>query len=240
MELHDFWQQHYQHVFARGASYLDYSNENVQLQCFAAAVDGSGSVRGKRCLDVGAGRGSFSRMLQALDAGSVCAVDFIPHAIEELRNIAPQIQGRVANADEITMDLFGSPFDLVYAIEVLQYVDFDRTARNLWSLLSPGGRLIGVVPNADNDIIARVTQRFDDHFRAIRATALIDKLSCLPCLSVVRFKGLSFSPDQSVAAYDSTPWTTQLAGSENFNRIAFVAIKAPVTGDRPFLSVRSS
>ena len=45
-------------------------------------------------------------MLHALDAGSVCAVDFIPHAIEELRKIAPQIQGRVANADEIKMELF--------------------------------------------------------------------------------------------------------------------------------------
>ena len=238
MELHDFWQQHYQHVFAKGASYLDYSNENVQLQCFATAVDGSGGIRGKRCLDVGAGRGLFSRMLHALDAGCVCAVDFIPHAIEDLERRTPQIQGKVANADEITMDLFGSPFDLVYAIEVLQYLDFDRTASNLWSLLSPGGRLIGIVPNADNDIIAQVTQRFDNHFRAIRATALIDKLNSLPSLSVVRFKGLAFGDDQSVAAYDSAPWSPQLTSSQSFNRIAFVAVKAPV--DRPPLSPRSS
>jgi 2-polyprenyl-3-methyl-5-hydroxy-6-metoxy-1,4-benzoquinol methylase len=226
MELHRFWDEHYRQVFASGASYLDYSNETVQLQSFAAAIDGSGSLQGKACLDVGSGTGLFSRILSVLGAGRVCAVDFIPHAIDALRSSAPQIEGKLANAEEITRDLFAYPFDRAYVIEVLQYVDFNRTLDNLWSLLAPSGRLVGIVPNADNGIIAQVIERFGSNFRPITEAALMDKLASLPDLSVARFKGLSFSSDQSVAAYESAGWKPRITEGESFNRIAFVAIKA--------------
>ena len=230
MESTEFWKQHYQQVFAAGTSYLDYSNEVVQLQCFAAAMDGTGGINGKRCLDLGAGTGLFSRTLCALGAGYVCAVDFIPQAVEQIRQNNPQIEAKLANADELTIDLFGSSFDLVFAIEVLQYLDFESSVSSLWSLLSPGGRLIGVVPNADNNIIANVTERFgDNHFRAVRTAALMKRLQSLPGLSVARFKGLSFGADQAVAAYNSTDWSVQLVDTQKFNRIAFVAVKNPVT-----------
>lgn len=236
MELYEFWQEHYQRIFASGESYLDYSNETVQLQGFAAVLDGSGGIRGKRCLDVGAGTGLFSRTLHALGAAHVCAVDFIPKAIEELRTSTPQVDSKLAKADEITPNMFQSPFDRVYVIEVLQYLDFDRITQNLWSLVAPGGRLVGVVPNADNAIVAQVIQRFESKFRAVPAAALMHKLNSLPDLSVARFKGLSFGNDQSVAAYESTTWNKQIASSENFNRIAFVAVKTPVTVHRPSLA----
>jgi 2-polyprenyl-3-methyl-5-hydroxy-6-metoxy-1,4-benzoquinol methylase len=225
MEINEFWYQYYRQIFASGVSYLDYSNETVQLQCFATAIDVTGSVHGKRCLDVGAGTGSFSRMLHALGADRVCAVDFIPQAIDELKKSASQVESKLAKAEDITMSTFGYPFDRVFVLEVLQYVDLEPTVHNLWSLLGSGGRLIGVMPNADNRIIADVVRRFEDNFRAVTVASLINSLRSLPDVSVVRVKGLAFGSDQSVAAYESTSWSAQLTNTWNFNRIAFVAIK---------------
>jgi 2-polyprenyl-3-methyl-5-hydroxy-6-metoxy-1,4-benzoquinol methylase len=227
MQVQEFWHEYYQQVFARGASHLDYSNETVHLQTLAAAIDGCGSIHGRRCLDVGAGRGLLSRTLQALGADQVCAVDFIADAVEELRNTTPLVDCKVAGAEDITIETFGATFDRIFVVEVLQYVDMGRTLQNLWSLLAPRGRLIGVVPNSDNEIVSQVIKRFENKFHAVSLADLMRNLSSLPGVTCYRLKGLSFGTDQSVAAYETTNWSPWLTSGERFNRIAFVALKPP-------------
>jgi 2-polyprenyl-3-methyl-5-hydroxy-6-metoxy-1,4-benzoquinol methylase len=72
----EFWRAYYEEVFAKGTSYLDLSNETIQLQTFGAVLDGVGGVTGKSCLDVGCGWGQLARVLHVLGAASVCAIDF--------------------------------------------------------------------------------------------------------------------------------------------------------------------
>src|SRR5262245_48526809 len=44
-----YWESHYRDLFARGTSWLDYSNERVQLETFGLSLDASGGVTGRRC-----------------------------------------------------------------------------------------------------------------------------------------------------------------------------------------------
>jgi SAM-dependent methyltransferase len=155
----EFWRAYYEEVFANETAYLDYSNETVHLQTFAAALDGVGGVAGKSCLDVGCGWGQLSRVLHVLGAARVCAIDFQSAGTDALRRTAPEIERRVIAAVELELSTFGTSFDRIFMVEVLQYLDYSAVLTIIWPLLSPGGRVIAVVPNADNVIVKRTTAR---------------------------------------------------------------------------------
>jgi 2-polyprenyl-3-methyl-5-hydroxy-6-metoxy-1,4-benzoquinol methylase len=223
-----FWRTYYEGVFAKDTSYLDFSNETVQLQTFAAIFDGVGNILGKTCLDIGCGRGQLSRMLHAVGAARVCAIDFQSPGIEALKRAAHEIDGRVMTAEELKLSTFGTTFDRIFMVEVLQYLDYSTFLPIVWTLLSPGGRLIAVVPNADNDIVQRTTARFEGRYRGLSQAEILSALNHLNDLQLSRFRGLSFAPDQGVSAYRATDWVEYIDEAMCPNRLAFVACKAPV------------
>src|SRR5215471_18866829 len=83
--LPEFWEPHYEAVFAQCNPWLDLSNHRVHLQGLAAALDASGGVLGHTCLDAGCGMGHLPLALKAFGAASVTAVDFNGVMLDELR-----------------------------------------------------------------------------------------------------------------------------------------------------------
>jgi 2-polyprenyl-3-methyl-5-hydroxy-6-metoxy-1,4-benzoquinol methylase len=63
-----FWGECYRGVHEQTQGWLDYSNELVQLQGFALALEAAGAIRGRSDLDVGCGKGQFTRMMRDLGA----------------------------------------------------------------------------------------------------------------------------------------------------------------------------
>lgn len=224
--LTGFWRTYYKEVFAKGTSYLDFSNETVQLQTFATVLDGAGSIAAKRCLDIGCGWAQLSRVLHALGAARVCAIDFQSAGLDALKRTTPEIESRVMSAEELTPSTFGTNFDRIFLVEVLEYLDYSVLLRVVWPLLSPGGRLIAVVPNADNEIVKRTNARFDSCYRSLSQDQVLLGLKQLSGLQFSRVRGLAFAKDQRVSAYTSTDWVEYLNEPTLPNRLAFVACKA--------------
>jgi 2-polyprenyl-3-methyl-5-hydroxy-6-metoxy-1,4-benzoquinol methylase len=224
--LLEFWRDYYQDVFAKETPYLDYSNETVLLQNFAIALDGAGSISGKYCLDIGCGWGQLSRVLHALGAARVCAIDFQIAGIEALKRTEPAVEGRVMAAEELSLSTFTTKFDRIFTVELLQYVKYFPLLTIIWPLLSPGGRLIGVVPNAENEIVKRTNSRFEGRYRSLSQAEILSGLNQLSGLQLSRIRGLNFNDDQSVSAYGATNWVECLEDTMRPNRLAFVACKA--------------
>ena len=125
------WSQEDGGRFATGAT-----NSNLAKQLVALSDK---SVSGLSCLDFGAGRGDLSRELQA--QGAVCT------AVEPF-GPDPQIDGVrwVASLDQTGLY---APFDVAYAIEVIEHhTDPNRCLTELSKVMGPGSLLVITTPNA--------------------------------------------------------------------------------------------
>src|SRR4051794_26035733 len=117
----EYWEAHYRSLFARGPTWLDYSNEQVQLTTFGLCLDASGAVAQRDCLDLGCGRGQFARLLATAGA-RVTAVDLLEEVLVERRALLAEITWRAGNLlDSAFVDALGL-FDRVFLLEVLQCV----------------------------------------------------------------------------------------------------------------------
>ncbi|TMQ57130.1 MAG: methyltransferase domain-containing protein [Candidatus Eisenbacteria bacterium] len=114
-------------------------------------VDGLGLPRGARVLDIGCGAGLTSRRL--LEHGlHVVAMDISPKMIELARSncadVAPpgQVEFRVGDVEDLALE--EGAFELVVAMGLIQYLEWDRWAlQQMHRSLRIGGHLIVTAPN---------------------------------------------------------------------------------------------
>jgi len=223
----EYWKAHYRAVFAQPNPWLDYSNHRVHLQSLAVALEAAGGVLGRACLDAGCGRGQLSIALQGLGAAAVTGFDVNAVAIDELRAKHPSCEWLAGSiSDPATYANLGR-FDLVFALEVLQYVTLDGCLPLLWNATGPGGRLIALVPNRECPIVGKSMQRFSGQYGAISPSELQAAVSGLEDLQFWACRGLWFRDDQSIAPYDLSPWTEDAGWERPPNRLLFIAQRAP-------------
>jgi hypothetical protein len=110
-------------------------------------------------------------------------------------------------------------------IEVLQYMPFARALAFAWELIAPGGRIVGVVPNADCPIVAETKRRFEGRYTPPTIDDVRRVLSGLIAIDTWSYRGLIFGDDQRIAPYAVAPWTQTTQWERQPNRIQFVAIK---------------
>jgi 2-polyprenyl-3-methyl-5-hydroxy-6-metoxy-1,4-benzoquinol methylase len=147
-------------------------------------------------------------------------IDVVPETIPELQRRHPHLQWQVIDVlDESQMRQLGL-FDVVVAMEVLQYVDFTTAMTNLWPHVAAGGRLIGFVPNSACPIAAKVRQRFDNMWLPLSEAEIGAVAAMLPGTADLRIKGLQFRTDQSFLPYETTDWSERVDGAPN--RLGFV------------------
>ncbi len=222
----EFWADYYRRVFQESAGWLDYSNERVQAQTFALAIEAAGPLAGCRCLDVGCGRGQLALCLAALEAGEVVGIDIIAESIEACRREHPRVRWEIGTPEnEPFVESLGD-FDRIFLLEVLEYVAVDRTLQILWKRLRPGGRLVGVVPNRDDGIVRKTMSKFGGHYAPPGARELADALGSLPAHECWALRGMAFQEDQRLLPYAASAWTTEARWDPPPNRLAFVAMKA--------------
>jgi 2-polyprenyl-3-methyl-5-hydroxy-6-metoxy-1,4-benzoquinol methylase len=219
-----YWKQHYDKLAINAKPWLDYSNDRVQAQTLALAIESAGSIQGRRCLDFGCGFGLLSMALVALGAASVCGVDQSSVMIERNRLQNTTTNWIVGQVCDIPRE---STYDLVFAIEVLQYLPLEDTLKGLWANVAPGGRLVAVVPNRDCPLVQFATERFDAKYWAPTAEELSAGGAALPDLAYLMMRGLQFAADQTIVPYGVTEWTSTASLDCVPNRLIIVAGKLP-------------
>jgi len=118
-------------------------------------------------------------------------------------------------------------FDLVFAIEVLQYADIPRVLGTLWGLVAPGGRLVAVVPNGNCPIVAKARERFGNNYLAPSAQDLAKAVRKLGNIEWWGLRGMHFQKDQGLVPYVASPWTRRPAWKCPPNRLQLAAIRKP-------------
>jgi SAM-dependent methyltransferase len=112
----------------------------------ARQLDAVGVGPGWRCLDVGAGGGSVTRMLaeRVGPSGSVLAVDIDTSLLEPLASDGVQVRRHDLRSDPLPADTF----DLVHARLLLMFLPNRLEAvRRLAAAVRPGGWVVTVAPD---------------------------------------------------------------------------------------------
>jgi 2-polyprenyl-3-methyl-5-hydroxy-6-metoxy-1,4-benzoquinol methylase len=224
-----FWTRYYQEVFTEPNTWLDYSNEAVQAQTFGVAIETAGPIIGRRCLDVGCGRGTFSLHLAACDACGVVGIDVIADGIDACRRRHPNIRWEVGSPEDETFCQSLGEFDIIFLLEVLQYVSLDRTLGVLWKRLHPGGRLVAVVPNKDDPIVQKSMARFGGYYLPPNLPELKAVVTQLPAVECWACRGMTFQADQRLVPYAVSPWTISGKWDLPPNRLVFAVLKQAVS-----------
>ena len=220
-----FWSSYYAEVVKTGDSWLDYSNERVQAQTFGLALEAAGPISARSCVDIGCGWGQFCRSLSALRASRVTGVDIVPEMIAQHEREHPHIRwlcGSLQSPD--LLEQLGS-YDIAFVLEVLQYAPLAEALGALWERLLPGGRIVGVVPNADCPIVSRTRARFGATYAPPTLHQIDAVLQGCDDLEYAAYRGLAFGCDQRLAPYEVSSWRTLRQWESEPNRIQFVGIK---------------
>jgi 2-polyprenyl-3-methyl-5-hydroxy-6-metoxy-1,4-benzoquinol methylase len=228
-ESQQFWAGYYKKIYrqvnGKPVPWLDYSNELVQAQTFGLLLEAAGPLHGRRCMDVGCGWGQLSLSVRAM-GGNVVAIDIVDEMIGELRQLHPGVKWIAGSfLDPVVLEAEGQ-FDVIFAAEVLQYTPLKDAVEVLWRHISPGGRLIGVIPNASCPIVQKTMTRFNGKYHAVTESLLADNINRLPSLELWMMRGMVFGADQRLWPYEVTPWTSEWEHWEAIpNRLLFVARK---------------
>lgn len=110
-------------------------------------LDWLGDVRSKRCLIIGSGSGELAALL-AREGADVLASDIdqpsIDLTLKTAQKLGVRIRARVARLEEFSDD---EQYDIVAATDVIEHIEDDSAAaRQVTSLVAPGGRLVITVP----------------------------------------------------------------------------------------------
>jgi SAM-dependent methyltransferase len=118
------------------------SNGVSAIHLYELAVAGFNAElkRAERVLDVGCGQGNFGRFLCEQTSAEIHGADGVPFP-ELPREIYPHFTA--VNLEASPYAIPGGPFDFIFMLEVIHYLENPRAAvRNLRDLLKPGGHLI--------------------------------------------------------------------------------------------------
>ncbi|MCG8448059.1 MAG: methyltransferase domain-containing protein [Pirellulales bacterium] len=218
-----FWNDYYEQLQAEGNPWLDCSNDRTHLQTISLALEAAGQVIGRRCLEIGCGRGHLSRCLSVLGAGELVAVDQVESMIAEQSAHFPEVAWHCRDAsDHVSMQSLGK-FDLIFVLEVLQYLPLVESLQCFAKQLLPGGRLVGVVPNAECPIVQKAMDHFEGNYVAADIEKIEAALEAIPEIDHWTCRGLTFASDQRIVPYEASPWTTTPDWPQPPNRLLFVA-----------------
>ncbi len=120
---------------------------------------------GKRVLEIGAGPGSITRVLQR-QGNRITALEVDETAIPHLQERCDQVVQADLNRDDWPTRLAGARFDAVIAADVLEHLtDPWSTLQRMKTLLVPGGVVVVSVPHASHACVLACLLREDFEYR---------------------------------------------------------------------------
>lgn len=226
-----FWRARYEQIRLTpqgdAATWLDYSSDpqrgqKLQAQTFALVLEALGTIQGKRVLDAGCGWGRFTTALTELGANPV-GLDIVASTIDALRETAPDTRWEHGSfLDAAVLERLGG-FDRVVAIESFQCAGPPlESLESLWNVVSPGGRLVVITPNAACPIVQKALASLAGNLFAVEPDALVAAARRLPGLSRYALRGLSFGEDQWLVPYHVSDWAQDASAWPTANRMLLV------------------
>lgn len=227
----DYWTDYFGKVHDNGPSWIDYSNERVQLQTLGATLEVADRIGGKRVLDIGCGGGQLCRIFEVLGAARVVGIDPVPTLIDRLAHEHPSLEWRAGDFMDAEFRSSLGTFDVITLLEVMQYLPTSQALTAIWERLAPGGRIIAVIPNEACPIVQKTVARFQGRYvppsiAEIEAWAA-SQVDC----EQLAMRGLAFQRDQRLVPYELLPWGAATKASEPVpNRIQLVLSKRANAG----------
>jgi SAM-dependent methyltransferase len=199
--------------------------EKLLLDLFRTAVPG------QRVLNVGAGQGSFTRLLEGRGY-DVVSSDFSPAAVAVLRD---RVRGDVVQADMTDLPFPDCSFDAVVAGEVIEHIEDDRGALGESArVIRPNGVLALSVPAHPEWFGA--SDRWAGHARRYTRKGLEHVIRDAGfALEQVRPWGFPMSALYHRAIYDKRAAT--LATDERERRAALYVLRLALRVDRVFVGI---
>lgn len=229
LEQERFWKNYYDNLARRGTAWLDYGNQRVQEQTLALAIDQAEPVAAKSCVDVGCGKGQLALALSERGASEIVGTDASAALLEQLALDAPQIGWINYSLLNPPAPQFFRGFDRVFAVEVLQYVPIGLGLAHLWQLTSPGGRLVGIVPNRDCPFLADAIARFRGYYAPPSASDLETAIAGLDGAAAWKLSGMWYTQQPEGAPYRVADLSGSAADGPP-NRFVFVVNRFPSPG----------
>lgn len=165
----------YDYIGKRYGSMMDLPAASIERASIEAVL---GPVVGLTCLDLGSGLGRWAIMLVQQGAVSVVGVDISNAMVAAAREASATLPpDQDANPHFLVADcvaplaLEAAPFDLVFAAWFLNYAGSYEEQLDMWRNVSrnlkPGGRFVGIAPNAFLDLDEPVDGRYGVRVEAI-------------------------------------------------------------------------
>jgi SAM-dependent methyltransferase len=190
------------------------------------------ALAGKRVLDLGCGVGHLGARLAQMGCDVVC-VDSRPENIDALRSRYPQLEGRVADADNDDLTPFGR-FDVVFSYGLLYHLENPlRAIRNMASICDQMLLLETIVTDHVSAIV-RIEDESKDFNQAMTG------LGCRPTphyvtLALHRAGFDNVYAPKKVPAYPDFQfeWKNNLESNRDGHnlRCTFVAARSPLQND---------
>ncbi|GAA3387788.1 class I SAM-dependent methyltransferase [Streptomyces roseoviridis] len=138
----EIWSLYGRHQLGRTFDLPELDDWTWDIPQVGPGIDVLGEVAGLRVLDLGAGVGRHAARLAALGA-DVTAVDASPTQYQRALARYPDTPGlRLVCADAVDHLREAAPYDLVYSVSGIPFLDPHRLLPALAAGLTPGGRLV--------------------------------------------------------------------------------------------------
>ncbi|MFD3330534.1 NUDIX domain-containing protein [Streptomyces sp. NPDC058701] len=152
------WNTYGTHQIARGIELPELEQWNWGIEGTGPGIEVLGDVSGLRVLDLGSGLGRHAARLAAAGA-DVTAVDASLAQHERALARYPQTPGlRLMCADAVDHLQDSDPYDLIYSVCSVPYLDPARLLPALTNALRPGGRLLFSALHANAAGVGPATQ----------------------------------------------------------------------------------
>ncbi|MFF8369968.1 NUDIX domain-containing protein [Streptomyces lydicus] len=136
------WNTYGNHQLARGLELPELDRWNWGIPDTGPGIEALGDVKGLRVLDLGSGLGRHAAHLAARGA-DITAVDASPAQHQRAISRYPDTPGlHLLCADAEAHLRNADPYDLIYSVCSMPYLDPDRLLPALANGLKPGGRLV--------------------------------------------------------------------------------------------------
>lgn len=217
-----------EHVWGTAPEFVGPRHELRELLLFDLLL---ASRPGQRVLNVGAGQGSFSRLLESRGF-DVVSTDVTKPALDVLR---ARLRGEVLFADMTRLPFQDGQFDAVVAGEVLEHIDDDRGALvEAARVLRPGGVIAVSVPAHPSWF--GPSDEWAGHARRYTRRGLEDAIASASLeLEHVRPWGFPVSALYHRHVFDKR--AARLAGDHGRYGIATRVLRAALLVDRLFVGV---
>jgi len=103
---------------------------------------------GDKILEIGCGTGLFTKKFYEATKSDITAIDISEDLLNEARKSVPSVNFQKGDAMQLGFE--NNFFDIVFGSSVLHHLEFEKSLKEIYRVLKPGGRIIFAEPNMLN------------------------------------------------------------------------------------------